>query len=439
MNARAYLWWQRLLTLAILLIVALNVGLEKGRIFTLSWMVVLFVLIISAILSLTLSSHNADVEARVSNASFVGGLALLCWFVASLVSPKNPRTVFLFLAVLLFPVAMVATQLLLSNAGPSKVAKGTLLEMAERIANLPRREAAAGDNSSAVVMVDPESQVMYSVESTDSRVVVAFWGTRTSAQWSSNLNIGSARLSDGSRVHAGWKELFDKLLPKLNVVLQNAQGGKDVPVFVVGHSLGGIMAQMLVHAKVLPNPTTLIIYGSPTAGDGQFVKSMTSGLVDYANVILPFDPIPALMNAVFVPLGNEVLVMPYPPNRLFMETHNIKHYVSSLAKDPLTALLETALFMASLIVALTAIVNVTMGLPLRLPLRILLLVVIIGGAWVFFTQIPMTVPVSLSVLILGIAAMVLSSSTPKGARAWLWDLRNRVGLTRANVEVWKEF
>lgn len=98
--------------------------------------------------------------------------------------------------------------------------------------------------------------------------VVCFRGTSNLVQWVLNLSVlgepWSQELSDGAKVHQGFRYMFNKIWPDL----QKAIPETGEPVFYTGHSLGGALATM---AAVEKPPAAVFSFGSPRVGNREFV------------------------------------------------------------------------------------------------------------------------------------------------------------------------
>jgi hypothetical protein len=99
--------------------------------------------------------------------------------------------------------------------------------------------------------------------------VVAFRGTDASdpTNVTDDAKFLQTKWPPGGLVHRGFAEALDPLLPTLKPALDKLRGR----VLFTGHSLGAAMATLLASIR---QPDFLYTFGSPRAGDGQFVSTL---------------------------------------------------------------------------------------------------------------------------------------------------------------------
>lgn len=111
----------------------------------------------------------------------------------------------------------------------------------------------------------------------DEFAVLAFRGTQPT-RWEdvrTDLRALKQRTIEG-RVHRGFKEAFDDVKNEIVDVLRNSLG-KDLPLYITGHSLGAALAT--VATQELEEEFDDLIaacytFGSPRVGDGTYEKSI---------------------------------------------------------------------------------------------------------------------------------------------------------------------
>lgn len=106
---------------------------------------------------------------------------------------------------------------------------------------------------------------------TDEWHIIAFRGTNDKKDWSDNVNFIPVETEWGV-VHKGFGEAVDSLWPMIIEAVKHS--GKDRPIWLTGHSLGGAMAQ-LAGARLLQDGIKLagvITFGQPPAGYRTFAK-----------------------------------------------------------------------------------------------------------------------------------------------------------------------
>jgi triacylglycerol lipase len=133
-------------------------------------------------------------------------------------------------------------------------------------------------------------------------IVLAFRGTVSKKNWHTNFQAALVHPENTDaqlRVHEGFYKAFSKLSDgskgieqKIAEIKQATQG--QIPIYIVGHSLGGALAQ--ISAAVIGNDQIAACYtfGSPRVGNSLFdlwVKPPSYRLVNYADIV-PQVPLP---------------------------------------------------------------------------------------------------------------------------------------------------
>lgn len=166
----------------------------------------------------------------------------------------------------------------------------------------PSTDASAGVTHS----LDPQGKPV---------VYVYFTGSESAKDWKNNLNIlGDVVPSDWGcgydkpmRTHQGYtiafKSIEDEMMTALKAELSTVDGTPRI-VFT-GHSMGGAMATMagLFIACKMPHlrpRISVVTFGSPQVGDGNFVAFFNKVIPTCARVVNPMDPVPRLLNAQLV-------------------------------------------------------------------------------------------------------------------------------------------
>jgi hypothetical protein len=133
-------------------------------------------------------------------------------------------------------------------------------------------------------------------------IVLAFRGTRSIANWETNLHAwlthpagADARL----RVHQGFYRAFERLSDgakgirqKINEIEKTTVG--RIPIYVTGHSLGGALAQIAAAVLGSDQMAACYTFGSPRVGNyvvDLWVKPPSYRLINYADIV-PQVPIP---------------------------------------------------------------------------------------------------------------------------------------------------
>ena len=101
--------------------------------------------------------------------------------------------------------------------------------------------------------------------------VLSFRGTEVNQKSDvlADLEAGKNIEACGGKVHHGFKHELDKLWPSIQDTLKSNPG----TLYVTGHSLGAAMATIAT-SRLQPNVVALVTFGSPRAGDKEFVESL---------------------------------------------------------------------------------------------------------------------------------------------------------------------
>jgi hypothetical protein len=115
------------------------------------------------------------------------------------------------------------------------------------------------------------------------RVLVAFAGTRNVRQWVSNFDNAAIprRLPSGVRVHPGAAESLASMILPLEEALQpyHLDHGKSIPIDVVGHSRGVLLALEFVRVLGSRLPIRdVITLGGPRVGDAQHASDVAANV-----------------------------------------------------------------------------------------------------------------------------------------------------------------
>jgi predicted lipase len=144
------------------------------------------------------------------------------------------------------------------------------------------------------------------VAKNDEFAVLAFRGTQPD-KWEdirTDVKIIKQRTIDG-KVHKGFKNAFDDIKTEVVDLLRNSIG-KDMPLYITGHSLGAALAT--VATQELEEEFNDLIaacytFGSPRVGDGKYEKSIKAPFYRIVNTIDIVTLIPFLLGT-FVHVGD---------------------------------------------------------------------------------------------------------------------------------------
>ena len=101
--------------------------------------------------------------------------------------------------------------------------------------------------------------------------VLSFRGTQVTEKSDvlADLKAGKNIEASGGKVHVGFKDELNKLWPAITVSLANIDA-----LYVTGHSLGAAMATIAA-SRIQTKVIALVTFGSPRAGNQEFVNSLT--------------------------------------------------------------------------------------------------------------------------------------------------------------------
>lgn len=402
MTPNAYLWWQSAITAGLVAVLAVEAARRQGMFVGERGWVMIRVLIVVALALVVRTVWHAVLQAekkpaaspvaRTSAAVFLAALFLAILALSSRVTAAikarttNPLasrltwTTALVLMALAMPVTLLGSRAaLMGKAAASPLPRATLSSLADILAD---PNATAGPAKKVVSLLDKETDLLVYVHELSPDVdgapatVISFQGTRTAAQALANISANTERLGGCCDVHGGYVQLFSRLRPALyNAIWAPVFGAQRL--FVVGHSLGGAMAQLLVFdlPSALQQRTSLAVFGAPTIGDGPFVERINRDLDGrVANVVMPFDPIPPIDTVIGPPIAKPLVLVPARPNLLFVGAHTAKAYADALRSGTVAALAATSAFVVGLVALLVGLTALILGLKLpRLPTLLLIL------------------------------------------------------------------
>jgi triacylglycerol lipase len=121
-----------------------------------------------------------------------------------------------------------------------------------------------------VEFFDIDGAQAYLLKGTDAHVL-SFRGTEVTEKSDvlADLKAGKNLEACGGKVHVGFKGEINKLWPAISVFLTNID-----TLYVTGHSLGAAMATIAA-SRMQTKVTALVTFGSPRAGNQEFVNSLT--------------------------------------------------------------------------------------------------------------------------------------------------------------------
>lgn len=171
------------------------------------------------------------------------------------------------------------------------------------------------------------------------RVLIVFRGTDGGKAWLNNFNI--IPLVNGY-MHKGFYDLIQYFGPEIKKCLV-AIYGKELkqtkPLFITGHSLGGIMSQYCAKYlfEKLKLISTCVNFGSPVGGTKQWAIEMNKIPVKNIRVVNGYDQVTEILDDTIGGHAGELLRLHQPKwHKLFnwrkLLDHSYKNYTKALIK-----------------------------------------------------------------------------------------------------------
>lgn len=119
------------------------------------------------------------------------------------------------------------------------------------------------------------------VASNKDAIVVAFRGTDEIRDWLINVRVLSDRVTHG-KIHRGFYRSMQAMRPRIEELILE-HGGKEKPIWIVGHSLGGGLAVAFSYAVLTDGsfrPEGLVTFGQPllvSSSVGKYLNEKFSG------------------------------------------------------------------------------------------------------------------------------------------------------------------
>mgnify|MGYP001223847878 CR=1 FL=1 len=172
-----------------------------------------------------------------------------------------------------------------------------------------------------------------------SRVVIVFRGTDGAKAWRNNFDI--LPLVDGY-MHQGFYDLMQYFGPEIKkcmVAIYGKELKQTKPLFITGHSLGGIMSQYC--AKYLYDKvgliSTCVNFGSPVGGTKKWAEEMNKVPVKNYRVVNGWDLVTEILDDTIGGHAGKLVRLPQPKIRkifklLQLLDHAYSRYTKALIK-----------------------------------------------------------------------------------------------------------
>lgn len=172
-------------------------------------------------------------------------------------------------------------------------------------------------------------------------VYVYFAGSESKRNWQTNVNILGDQVPkdwcglEGLRVHKGFLKAFESVSEQLLQAFDAFVLPKSSePIVVTGHSLGAALATIagLYIACKFPqyrDRLSVVTFGGPNVGDGQFVKAFDELVARSVRVVTPLDPLVRVLSPQLAPVKGY-----YPVGTLSLDlltkAHNLTTYKAAV-------------------------------------------------------------------------------------------------------------
>lgn len=221
-------------------------------------------------------------------------------------------TLYITFSLIILPV-VAALPYLVSRPDVDDTHLRRAIQLVTRSYSLPEKDGVTDDGILTIYDGATDTTVGLAADAANDTYVV-FPGTTTLKDWKVNVNIlpqdvppdWTCENKNPLRVHRGYLRAFQAVAPRLLAAVRarlgRAGGGRLV---LCGHSLGGALATLAAayFACVMPEVRpylTVITFGAPQVGDGNFVKFFDRVVPRCARIVNPMDPVPRLLNAQLV-------------------------------------------------------------------------------------------------------------------------------------------
>lgn len=137
----------------------------------------------------------------------------------------------------------------------------------------------------------------------DDRIIAAFRGTSSSADWMSNAMARQVKykyVRDAGWTHCGFTQIYSSVRSAVLSALNKLPAHKTL--YITGHSLGGALASLCaidVAFNTKFNSPRVYTYGSPRVGDPAFAKAFAGCISCSHRVANKYDLVPHLPPALF--------------------------------------------------------------------------------------------------------------------------------------------
>lgn len=164
-------------------------------------------------------------------------------------------------------------------------------------------------------------------------VAVVVRGTQTLSDWLSNLNVAYDAGPGGFPVHAGFQRVYGSMRTGVEQALRGRNPGQ---IHIVGHSLGGAIANLFAAQFLLEQRADVRLYtfGAPRPGHGALARYLGAHLDSQhlRRVYCAADPVQLVPTWPFMhaPVQSPGLRSPHGGSLMSIEAHRIPSYRNAL-------------------------------------------------------------------------------------------------------------
>lgn len=126
------------------------------------------------------------------------------------------------------------------------------------------------------------------------RVLLIFRGTTDKSDWATNVQAGKRRVEVGGRtvfLHAGFLLSYRQVSERIETAVAAELDRHSRPLYIVGHSLGGALAQIATALSTRPELTACYTFGAPRIAASWFRRVLT---VPHYRVVNGWDVVPTV-------------------------------------------------------------------------------------------------------------------------------------------------
>lgn len=180
------------------------------------------------------------------------------------------------------------------------------------------------------IQMENAIEYCYLIDKPD-KVVIVFRGTDGTKAWLNNARMLPPYVR--GYMHRGFHELINMFLPGIIDFLKNKEN--DKPIYITGHSLGGIMSQycaLFLYEK-LGIKSTCVNFGSPVGGLKQWGDVIDSYPIKNIRVVNGWDLVTEICDEIVGKHGGELIRLKQPIYRKYIKVLQLYDHAYSRYTD----------------------------------------------------------------------------------------------------------